>query len=104
MFTIEQVWKLPHSPLRGTAIGSLRPLASLNLPFIAEIDRLIALLSSDLVSIGVEGTVDKPKAYQIGLRELGSGLRMLLFGEVPQSKPENKAGAKTGASRMQQSP
>lgn len=104
MFTIEQIWNLPNSPFRGTAIGSVRPLANLNLPFIAEIDRLIALLSSDLASIGVEGTVKKYKTYQIGLRDLGAGLRTLLFGEIPQSGREVKAGPKTGASRMEQSP
>jgi hypothetical protein len=104
MFTIEKVWMLPRSPLTGTLIGSLRPLASLNLPFVAEIDRLIALLSSDLVSVGVDGTVEKPRGYQIGLREMGSGLRMLIFGQVPESGNRAKAGAKTGASRQQQSP
>jgi hypothetical protein len=104
MFTIEQVWKLPDSQLRGTAIGSLRPLSSVTLPFFAEADRLIALLSSDLASIGVEGTVKDPKPYQIGLRDLGAGLRTLLLGEVPQQRPETRAGQKSGATRMEQSP
>jgi hypothetical protein len=104
MFTIEQVWKLPDSPLHGTAIGSLRPLASISLPFFAEADRIIALLSSDLASIGVDGTVKNQHTYQIGLRDRGAGLRTLLLGEVPQERPENRAGPKTGATRMEQSP
>jgi hypothetical protein len=104
MFTIEKAWMMPHSRLTGTLIGSLRPLASLNLPFVSEIDRLIALLSSDLVSVGVDGTVEKPRGYQIGLKDLGNGLHMLLFGQVPESGDKAKSGNKTGATRQQQSP
>ena len=92
MFTIEQLWKLPRSPVYGTVIGSVRPLANVNLPFIAEIDRVIALVSSDLASVGIEGMVDEYKVYQIGLRDLGSGLKMLLLGDVPKSKAERRMG------------
>jgi hypothetical protein len=97
MFTIERVWDLPNSPLYGSAIGSLRALASLNLPFVAEFDRLIALLSSDLASIGVEGTVKKPDPYQIGIRDLGRSLQILLLGDVPQTAAERKAPPRKGA-------
>ena len=62
------------------------------------------MLSSDLAAIGVEGTVKNPKTYQIGLKDLGAGLRTLLLGEVPQQRPENRSGQKSGATRMNQSP
>ena len=97
MFTIERVWDLPYSPLYGSAIGSLRPMAALNLPFIAEFDRLIALVSSDLASIGVEGTVKDQNAYQIGIRDLGRSLQILLLGDVPQTAAERKAPPRKGA-------
>src|SRR5207237_4646584 len=83
LFTIEQIWKGPKSPLYGTAIGSVRPLASVNLPFVAEVDRVIALLSSDLASVGADGTVEDPKPYQIGLRDLGRGPITLLPAHAP---------------------
>jgi hypothetical protein len=91
LFTIEQIWKGPKSPLYGTAIGSVRPLASINLPFVAEADRVIALLSSDLASVGADGTVEDPKPYQIGLRDLGRGLITLLLGDVPETKEQRRA-------------
>jgi hypothetical protein len=91
IFTIEQIWKGSKAPLYGSAIGSVRPLASLDLPFIAEIDRVIALLSADLASIGIDGTVEDPNPYQIGLRDLGGGLKTLLLGDVPQTKEQRKA-------------
>jgi hypothetical protein len=77
---IQEVWKLPDSPMRGTLFGSLRPLASLNLPFIAEADRLIALVSADLVAITIEGTVKNGRYQQLGLKELGQDLKAALFG------------------------
>jgi hypothetical protein len=91
VFTIEQIWKGAKSPLYGTAIGSVRPLASVNLPFVAEVDRVIALLSSDLASVGADGTVEDPKPYQIGLRDLGRGLITLLLGDVPDTKEQRRA-------------
>ena len=83
-FTFERVWEMPQSPISGTAFGSARPLASLNLPFIAEADRLIALLSEDLIAIGVRGTVDDPQPYQLGLEGLGRDIRSAIFGDGTQ--------------------
>lgn len=82
--TFERVWEMPNNPIRGTAFGSARPLASLKLPFIAEADRLIALLSEDLIAIGVDGTVDDPNVYQLGLEGLGRDLRSAIFGDGTQ--------------------
>ena len=81
----ERVWEMPNSPIRGRAFGSLRPLASLNLPFIAEADRLIALLTADLLAVGVKGTADDPQVSQLGLDELGADLKAILFGNTQPS-------------------
>src|SRR5688500_10524219 len=77
---MEKVWLLPRSPIAGTAFGSARPLASLNLPFIAEFDRILALVQEDLIAFGFDGLVDDPNVYQLGLEGLGRDIRAALFG------------------------
>jgi len=80
--TIEQMWKLPDSPIRGNAAASARPLSSLRLPFVSEADRVVALLQNDLLSFDIGGTVKDPKTKQILLTELGRGFKAVLLGEV----------------------
>ena len=80
-FTFERIWEMPNSPLTGTAFGSARPFSSLKLPFISEFDRLLGLLTEDLVAIGVRGTVDDPQPYQLGLEGLGRDIKNAIFGD-----------------------
>jgi hypothetical protein len=86
LLTIDEVWKMPDSPIRGNAAASARPLASLSLPFVSEADRVLALLQNDLLSFDIGGTLKDPAPRQILLKELGKGLRTILLGEVRNVK------------------
>ena len=86
LLTIDKLWDLPKSHIHGNAVGSSRPLARIELPFVAEADRLLALLQNDLISVDIRGTLDKPKVEQILLKDVGRAMRTLLLGEVRNVK------------------
>ena len=86
LLTIDKLWNLPNSKIHGNAVGSSRPLASIQLPFVAEADRLLALLQNDLISVDITGSVEHPKTQQIFLKDLGRAMRTLLLGEVRSVK------------------
>jgi hypothetical protein len=86
LLTIDRLWELPTSPVRGNAVGSSRPLASLQLPFIAEADRVLALLQNDLISVDISGPLNHPKVEQILLKDVARAMQNMLLGEVGNVK------------------
>jgi hypothetical protein len=81
---VREVWKLPNSPLFGTAVGSVRPFSSLKLPLLADVDDVLAVIQRDVTSVVVEGTVQDPKVRPVPFGEIGAGMRSLLLGDVQE--------------------
>jgi hypothetical protein len=90
LLTIDEMWNLPNSPVRGNAVGNARPLASLEIPFISEADRILALLQDDVASFDIRGTLKDPKVEQILLKDVGRALQILLLGEVKNVKGDSR--------------
>lgn len=88
LVTIEQMWNLPDSPISGNAAASARPLASLQLPFVSEADRILALLQNDLLSFDIKGPLNDPQVEQILLKDVGRAMQTLLLGEVKNVKSD----------------
>src|SRR5262249_39996991 len=43
---IEDIWNLPHSKIEGYVVGSARPLSALKIPFLADVDKIMAVLQT----------------------------------------------------------
>jgi len=81
--TIDQMWKVPDSPLHGSALGAARPLRDIRLPLFAETDALFSALQGALTAVQFDNTLRKPGNFQqLRLNQLGSEIRGLLLGEV----------------------
>ena len=87
---VKDIWAGTRSELEGSAIGTLRPLKDLKLPFLADVDDVLNALQSQLgvQSVLIEGTVADQKVRPVLFSELGSGFRGLLMGEAT-SRSEN---------------
>ncbi|HYE03329.1 MAG TPA: hypothetical protein VD963_08855 [Phycisphaerales bacterium] len=68
--TMENVWALSQSPIRGIAMGKARPLKGSGLPLGADADRLLRAVQSDAVVLEFTGTIDDQRT------------RTVLFGEL----------------------
>ena len=79
---VRDVWQVPQSPIEGTAVGSVRPFSSIELPFLADVDDVLAVIQRDVTSVNVEGFVADPKIQPIPFGEIGAGMRSLILGDV----------------------
>ncbi len=82
---IANVSKFPDSPISGSAVGSARPLSSLKLPFIADVDQIFNLISSDLTSVSFNSPNlrDLKKHIQpVSFRDIGNAMRAIILGDV----------------------
>ena len=79
---ISDLWKLQDSPVRGSAVGSARPLRSLKLPFIADLDQILGVLQSELTTVNIGGTLHKPDIQPLPFRFVGDSMRSLILGDV----------------------
>ncbi|HEV2292713.1 MAG TPA: hypothetical protein VGR35_02595 [Tepidisphaeraceae bacterium] len=79
---VRRVFRLPYSPLEGTAVGSVRPFSSLKLPLLADVDDVLAVLQSDVTPAVVGGTVKEPTVKLVPFGEIGASMRSLLLGDV----------------------
>jgi hypothetical protein len=79
---VRKVFDLPFSPLEATAVGSIRPFSALELPFLADVDDVLAVLQSDVTTVGVVGTVKNPKPDYMPFSQIGASMRSLILGDV----------------------
>jgi hypothetical protein len=70
------------SPVKGYAIGSIRPLKGTNLPGMDDLDRLMASLQTDVSSVQIQGTLAEPEVVPVPLREINDFLRILLWRQL----------------------
>jgi hypothetical protein len=80
------VWALPDSAVEGTALGIARPLKDINLPILADADRIMAALQKDVTAVELSGTARNMKVSQKALSDLGEGLRRFLLGTVESER------------------
>jgi hypothetical protein len=73
------------SPIEGTAAGSARPLKDLKLPFMADVDKVLAALQGGLATVQIEGTVKEPKPRVIPFSAAGDTFRRFMLGEVKEA-------------------
>ena len=89
--TVADIWSVPDSPLSASAVGSLRPLKDVQLPFLADVDQILGAIQSDAVTVQVTGTVRKAVVNPIAFQQLGQGMRRFLLGDV-KSETGGSAG------------
>lgn len=70
------------SDVSGAAVGSARPLKSIKLPFLADVDQIFSVLQGNLTSVRISGTVRHPKFEVVPFNDIGQGLRELILGDV----------------------
>jgi hypothetical protein len=76
------IWALPDNPISGTAVGSVRPLRDLKLPFLADVDQVLSVLQSNLTTVRVGGTLRNPKVDSGAFADIGQELRGILIGDM----------------------
>jgi hypothetical protein len=79
---VRDVWHVPNSPLEATAVGSVRPFSSLELPLLADVDDVLSVLQSSVTPAVVSGTVGKYDVKLVPFGDIGAGMRSLLLGDV----------------------
>ncbi len=65
-----------------TVLGSVRLLKDINLPGFADADKILSAFQSSVTAVYVDGTLDKIRAKQVALSELGASLRAIVLGKV----------------------
>ena len=85
------IWNLPTNNLDITAVGSAQPLQNIKLPFLADVDKIFAVLQGSLTTVKVGGTLEAPTVTPGVFADLGQGLRKILLGDV-QAETRGSAG------------
>jgi hypothetical protein len=88
--TVEDLF-LKQRPISGYAIGTVRPLRDIKLPYMAQVDDIFAALQSDVTTFRIGGTVRDPTADVAALNDIGGGLRRLILGDV-EAETRGSAG------------
>ncbi|MDP9172939.1 MAG: AsmA family protein [Planctomycetota bacterium] len=79
---ISNILAAPASPIIATAVGSARPLASLDLPGLGDIDGAFSVIQQDSISVQIGGTLASPTANPIAFGNLTEGMRQILLGDA----------------------
>jgi hypothetical protein len=82
---VVDIFKVGDSPIEGTAAGSARPLKDLKLPFMADVDKVLAALQGGLATVAIEGTVKQPKPRVIPFAASSDTFRRFMLGEVSEA-------------------
>jgi hypothetical protein len=80
--TIADVWKTPRSHLSGFVVGSARPLSAIKLPLFADVDKIMAVLQSNLTTVKVSGTMAEPKVQSATFSDVGDSLKRFMGAQV----------------------
>jgi hypothetical protein len=71
---IDNVWAGPASPIRGFAVGAMRPLKKVDLPFIQDVDEAMEALQAGAASVRISGTVGKHEIKPVPFADIAAGL------------------------------
>jgi hypothetical protein len=80
--TVVDIFKGRDSPIEGAAAGSARPLKDLKLPFMADVDQILAALQGGVATASIEGTVGQPQPRVIPFASSSETFRRFMIGEV----------------------
>jgi hypothetical protein len=80
MASIDEIWRLPKSPLTGTAVGNARPFSEVKLPLFSTFDRVLTLAQPTGVAIG--GTVDNPRVRPTAFDDVGDAMKAFVIGDA----------------------
>lgn len=82
--SVQDVWKMPQSPLSGSAVALARPLKNFKIPFmeVMSLDQIFSALQSNLTSVQIGGTVKEPTIAPISFAQIGTGLKAIFAGDV----------------------
>lgn len=83
---IADLLHLPHSPVNLIGVGSARPLRSIDIPGISDIDTVLGAIQHDAVSVKITGFLDKPKTTPILFGDITREMKNLLFGDAQAEK------------------
>ena len=84
---IDEVWRMPDSPVEGTAVGTARPFRDIKLPFLStyDLDSILTVLQTDLTTVRTTGSVRSPVIQPLAFSDLGEGMRMFILGDFKQA-------------------
>jgi len=73
---------MPKSPTDIYAVGSVRPLKDLKLPFIGDVDQVLAALQGNFATEHATGPFDNLTLQTIPFAGISNALRELILGDV----------------------
>ncbi len=79
---VEDITRGDQSEITGLAVGVIRPLADITIPFLDLLDRLIDAVQRDAASVRIRGTVREPQTEVVPLREVMGAIERLIGGQV----------------------
>ena len=82
IMAVVNVFQGRASPLEGSAAGSARPLKDLKLPFMADVDKMLAALQGGLATVRIYGTLGAPDPRVVPFAATGDAFRRFMIGEV----------------------
>jgi hypothetical protein len=88
---VEDIFLKHASPISGYAIGTVRPLRDIKLPYMAQVDDVLAALQSDVTTFRIGGTIRDPKVETGAFNEIGGTLRRMILGDV-EAETRGSAG------------
>ncbi len=81
---IHNVWLGDQSEVSGSVGAAVRPLRDSKLPFGQGVDRIIAGLFENAVSVRISGMLSEPEIKTVPFADVSSGLRRMLGAPPPQ--------------------
>jgi len=87
---ISDTFAAPHCLVQMTAVGSVRPFASISLPGLSDLDNVMGAVQHDALAIRINGYLDHlddPGVVKaIAFSSIGNDLQNLLFGDAKSAK------------------
>ena len=89
---IDEVWRMPASPIAGTAVGTTRPFKDIRIPFLStyDLDTILTVLQTDLTTVGLAGTVREPQVIPLAFKDLGAGMRNFILGDYQRERADRR--------------
>lgn len=84
--TLGNAFAVLNSPIRGYVIGTARPLKDIELPFLADLDKIGDALQRSATTLAVEGTVGDAQTVPSSLKAFGSDFQNLLLGQTKREQ------------------
>ncbi len=77
---IADIWAGAESPIDGVAVGAVRPLKDIDLPFFRDLDRTLGALQADTASVRISGTLGERDVRVVPFAEVSGTIGRLISG------------------------